>query len=305
MYRAMTCGKGLLWSQWRGKFSPSQCRSRIEAGDEIYIEDDEGCVEEAEVDSEDYFEDYKGITTNASGKVGVATLASEEPKSIIQEVKELEWWEIEEGDDETRSSDGSEDESEDESDSDFDEDFDEDDEDRAFSDSEDGDDEYADDSDDDDSGEDSDLGESEDNETILAIGNPPVGVAPSPPQKPNSNTAIHAYTKNFDRNTQDSDGLSPSLPPASTQPDIESYNSRTAILPHPASPPSTIYASSETKGGVRRPIASLNYGGRQSGNYSIEVLGQAQLRGVNGFDLLQSQKLADKASREEDWSHVT
>lgn len=219
MYRAMTCGRGLLWSQWSGRFSPSRCGSESGSRDGIHLQDKPGNdIEEfAEVDNEDnenYFKLHNDITPNAPEGFEAT---SEELKPILQEPKELEWWEIEGGDDETGSGDeDSEDSLEDDSDSEFDEDKDED----WESDSEDGDYEYADDSNDDDSGEDSDLAESEDSENILALGNPALGLGafmPPPHQKPNSN--IHGYTKDaefVDRVAQDIRGLSPTSP-TSTQ----------------------------------------------------------------------------------------
>lgn len=211
MYRAMTCGRGLLWSQWSGRFSPSRCGSEIGSRDGIYLQDQPGddieeFAEVANEDNENCFELHNGITLNAPEKFEVAT--SEKFKPILPELKELEWWEIEGGDDETGSGDedsedSSEGDSESESDSEFDEDKDED----LESDSEGDDYEYANDSNDDDSGEDSDLGESEDSENILALGSPISGLGalmPPPHQKPNSN--IHTYTKDaefVDRDVQD------------------------------------------------------------------------------------------------------
>lgn len=209
MYRAMTCGRGLLWSQWSGRFSPSRCGSEARSRDGVYLQDQPGDdVEEfVELDNEDIENCFKlrnGITLNAPGKFEVATSTSGKLKPIPQEPKELEWWEIEGDDDETGSGDeDSEDSLEDDSESESDSEFDED---QEF-DSEHGNYEYAGGSNDDDSGEDSDLGESEDSENILAPANLASGLGaliPPPHQKPNSNIHAHAKDTEFvDRDAQD------------------------------------------------------------------------------------------------------
>lgn len=196
LHRSKTCGVGLLWSQWRGKFSPSRPESEFGSGGGIYLEDQlEEDIQEAGDDNEDYFKGHDDITPSARHQLEVANFTSEELKLIIPEPKELEWWEIE-GSDDGSCDEDSGDSEDDDSDSEFDEDEDEDQE----SDYENRDDEHEheDDSDDDDSGEDSDLGESEDNNTILGIATPPSGpgaLVPYPYQKPNSSTTIHTYAK--------------------------------------------------------------------------------------------------------------
>lgn len=225
LHRSKTCGAGLLWSQWRGKFSPSRPESEFGSGGGVYLEDQaEEDVEQAGDDNEDYFEDHNDITPVARCRFEVPNFTSEQLKPIIPELKELEWWEIEGGDDGSDDEDSGDDE-DDESDSEFDED--------QESDYEAGDDEHEDDSNDDDSGEDSDLGESEDNNTILGITNPALF------PKPNSFTTIHTYAKGVglvNRDAQDieesNDG--PSITPLDvTDSDLGPCNSCTNVLSMP------------------------------------------------------------------------
>ncbi|KAL0635838.1 hypothetical protein Q9L58_005179 [Maublancomyces gigas] len=218
-------------------FSPSRPESEFGSGGGVYLEDQpEEDIEEAGDDNEDYFEGYDGIIPSARHQLEVANFTSEKLKLIIPEPKELEWWEIEGGDDGS-CDEGSEDDEDDESDSEFDEDEDEDQE----SDYENGDDEREDDSDDDDSGEDSDLGESEDNNTILGIANPPSGpgaLVPYPYQKPNSSTIIHTYAKgvglvNLDAQDIEKGNDGPPTHPNVTDSDLGSCSSCTNVLPTP------------------------------------------------------------------------
>lgn len=276
LYRSETCGLGLLWSQWRGKFSPSRCGSEFGSGNGVYLEDlpEEDIEGEAEDDSEDCFKGHDSITLDAREQFRVTIPTSEEPRPIKQESKELEWWEIEGGDDGS-GDDDSEDESDSESDEYEDEDEDEDNEDQE-SDYEDEDDENEDDSNDDDSGEDSDLGESESNKTILALGNPPLNpgaLVPYPYQKPGS-TTTHANTEDvglFDRDTQDTEG---SYELFLTCVDLESRSSCTTISPIICSLPRVLPVGNICLIGdkeiTRRLSRSLNYGGcRRGDNYSI------------------------------------
>lgn len=230
LHRSRTCGAGFLWSQWRGKFSPSRPESEFGSGGGVYLEDQpEEDIEEAGDDNEDYFEGYDSIIPSARHQLEVANFTSEKLKLIIPEPKELEWWEIEGGDDGS-CDEGSEDDEDDESDSEFDEDEDEDQE----SDYENGDDEREDDSDDDDSGEDSDLGESEDNNTILGIANPPSGpgaLVPYPYQKPNSSTIIHTYAKGVGLVNLDAQDIEKGNDGPPTHPNVTDSDLGSCILP--------------------------------------------------------------------------
>lgn len=169
-FKAMKFGQGLLWREWRGKFSPpGQHGGEVESGDEMYFEDQPNAgMEEVGKDFTRYIKAQGSGCQNVDQQIEAVTLVFEEgPRPTIQETKE--WWEM--GSDEEDDGIGE--------DSDSDDEEDDSGSDEESSGSEDGDDEHENDFDDD-SGEDSDL----DEESEVTTSNPldPETPVPSPHQ---------------------------------------------------------------------------------------------------------------------------